>query len=78
MVTDISKGKPFPAQIRSHQPLIQEALDRGATEAKIILTRTITLGNWVKLRCQFGCPYYGKRFTCPDSSPSSGEMGDIL
>jgi len=78
MVTDISKVKTFPKKIRTHQELIEEALSRGARDAKIILTKTISLGNWVHLRCQFGCPFYGKRFTCPDFSPTSPEMADIL
>lgn len=73
-----SKLKSFPTEVRDHQSIISDARKLGAVKAKIILTATIDLGNWVKLQCQYGCSYYGTRFTCPPFSPTSDEMSEIL
>jgi predicted metal-binding protein len=48
---------------------VKMALQYGAEEAKIIDTKNIVIGNWVRLKCQYGCSGYGKRLTCPPFSP---------
>lgn len=78
MVTKTSKLKNIPTEIRGHQEIIADAINLGAVKAKVIMTKNIDLGNWVKLQCQYGCSYYGKRFTCPPCSPTSDEMSEIL
>ncbi|MGV7221277.1 MAG: DUF2284 domain-containing protein [Nitrospinales bacterium] len=78
MDTKTLKAKNNPTEFRSHQKLISEANDQGAVKAKIILTKDIPLANWVKLQCQYGCEFYGKRFTCPPCSPTSDEMSEVL
>lgn len=70
--------KPIPKSIRSNQELVQEALDLGCSKAKIVLTQTISMAHWVKLRCQFGCSHYGKVITCPPCSPDSEEMAEVI
>ena len=70
--------KTIPKNISSNQELIHEALDLGCTKAKIVLTQTISMGNWVKLHCQFGCPQYGNVLTCPPCTPDSDEMAEVL
>jgi len=49
---------------------IKRVIAMGATKAKIIDTRTVIVGNWVRLKCQYGCSGYGKRYTCPPYSPT--------
>jgi predicted metal-binding protein len=49
---------------------VKKALSMGITRAKIIDTKTISVANWVKMKCQFGCGGYGKRLTCPPYSPT--------
>jgi len=78
MDSKMSKITNFPTEIRDHQTIIKDAQNLGAVKAKVILTRNIHLGNWVKLHCQYGCAYYGKRFTCPPYSPTNDEMSEIL
>ncbi len=78
MVSDPPKVTPFPSRIVSNQELIAEALEKGCTQVKVIPVKEIALGHWVRLRCQYGCSYFGKRFTCPTFSPDCDEMGDIL
>lgn len=62
----------------AYQGLAEEAISLGCSKAKIILTKTILLGSWNKIQCQYGCQHYGKRFTCPPCSPSADEMSRIL
>lgn len=62
----------------TNQGLAEEAISLGCSKAKIILTKTILLGSWNKIQCQYGCERYGKSFTCPPCSPSVDEMSRIL
>lgn len=49
---------------------IKRAVKLGAKDAKIIPAKTIATGEWVRLKCQFGCDLYGERLTCPPRSPT--------
>ncbi len=49
---------------------VKKALSVGITRAKIIDAKTISVANWVRLKCQFGCGGYGKQLTCPPYSPT--------
>lgn len=49
---------------------VKKALNFGAEEAKIIATKNIVTGNWVRIKCQYGCDCYGRRLTCPPFSPT--------
>ncbi|MGA3112667.1 MAG: DUF2284 domain-containing protein [Candidatus Bathyarchaeia archaeon] len=54
------------------------AIKMGALEAKLIDTRDIIVGDWVRLKCQYGCGAYGKSLTCPPYSPTPQQMRQIL
>lgn len=41
------------------------AIRKGATSAKIISIENISVNEWVRQKCEFGCRLYAKRFTCP-------------
>lgn len=41
----------------------------GARRAKIIPVQKVAVGEWVRLKCQYGCSGWGKRYTCPPYSP---------
>ncbi|KYC52726.1 MAG: hypothetical protein AMQ74_00632 [Candidatus Methanofastidiosum methylothiophilum] len=41
------------------------AIGKGATSAKIIPIQDISVNEWVRQKCEFGCRLYAKRFTCP-------------
>lgn len=47
------------------QPVIDRALEWGVLDALVIPTTSIVTGEWVRLKCQFGCPNYGNRLDCP-------------
>ena len=41
----------------------------GASRAKIIPVRSVVTAEWVRIKCQYGCSGWGKRYTCPPYSP---------
>lgn len=57
---------------------IKQAIELGAHNAKQICADTIVTANWVRLKCQFGCGGYNKRFTCPPHSPMPEETAKAL
>jgi len=46
------------------------AIAAGAREARIIPARYVVTGEWVRLKCRFGCAEYNKRLCCPPHSPT--------
>lgn len=58
--------------------LIERAKELGAYDAKIIDTSDIVTGEWVRLKCQYGCKNYNTRLTCPPYSPTPSQMQKIL
>ncbi len=47
----------------------KHALERGIDGAKVIAPESITTAEWVRLKCQFGCPGYGRSHCCPPNTP---------
>jgi len=58
--------------------IINKAKDLGAVSAKLISTDSIILGDWVRLKCQYGCGGYGKSLCCPPHSPTPETMSRVL
>ncbi len=48
----------------------QRALERGVDGAKVIAPNSIATAEWVRLKCQFGCPGYGRSHCCPPHTPT--------
>lgn len=42
----------------------------GFTDFKWIRAKDIRVAQWVRFKCLFGCPVYGKKGTCPPNVPS--------
>ena len=72
------KVREFPKGISSDKELILEAMALECVNAKVIPVKFIMLGRWMKLQCQYGCSYYGKRLTCPPFSPHPEDLSEIL
>jgi len=70
--------KKLPKSVTSNQELIEDAMVCGCLRAQVIMTKTISLARWVKIQCQYGCPHYANRYTCPPSAPTLDEMSDLL
>jgi predicted metal-binding protein len=48
----------------------KKALEKGIDQGKIIDPRSIVIAEWVRMKCQFGCPGFGKRLCCPPYTPT--------
>jgi len=46
------------------------AREHGFADFKWINPRDVVTGNWVRMKCQFGCDGYGKGGCCPPEVPS--------
>jgi predicted metal-binding protein len=46
---------------------------RGFDDFRWIEASSIVVAQWVRLKCQFGCPEYGKTGSCPPNTPSVAE-----
>jgi predicted metal-binding protein len=57
---------------------IASAKRLGARDAKVIPARGVRIGDWVRLKCKFGCGGYGRRLCCPPNSPAPGETREML
>lgn len=47
-------------------------------EIRRISAFDIKVDDWIRLKCQYGCPNYGRRFTCPPYSPEPSVMRAML
>jgi len=54
------------------------AVEGGATHAKQISPKSVVTAPWVRLKCQFGCPGYGRSHCCPPDTPTPEETRKIL
>lgn len=57
---------------------IAKAIKLGATEAKIISAASVITGQWVRMKCQYGCDGYGQCLTCPPHSPTPETTAKML
>jgi predicted metal-binding protein len=48
----------------------KEALEMGVDGARAIDPRSIVTAEWVKMKCQYGCPGFGMRLCCPPHTPT--------
>jgi len=61
-----------------YQFLAKLALEKGATDAKIIPTTKVVVEDRVVLKCKVGCKQYGKTLACPPYTPSAEEFRKIV
>jgi len=47
----------------------RQAVEKGATHAKQIHPSSVVTAEWVRWKCQFGCPNYNKKYSCPPDTP---------
>lgn len=48
-------------------------VQHGCTDFKWIEPQRIVVSHWVRMKCVFGCPSYGRNATCPPNLPSVAE-----
>lgn len=64
---------------QSPYPALDPILDSGGfSDRKWIEPSTMTVSQWVRMKCMFGCPDYGNNASCPPHVPSVGECRELL
>lgn len=58
--------------------IIKLTIDYENFKFKYINTDSIVVEPWTRLKCQFGCPNYGKTLVCPPHTPKGEEFINIL
>jgi predicted metal-binding protein len=48
----------------------QESLELEVDRAELIDPRSVTTAEWVRMKCQFGCPGFGMSHCCPPHTPT--------
>ena len=48
----------------------QEVLEMGVDRAEMIDPRSVATAEWVRMKCQFGCPGFGMSLCCPPHTPT--------
>ena len=56
----------------------EKAKSLGVSKEKIIDAENVVVGNWVRLKCQFGCGGYGECLTCPPYSPTPEDTKKMI
>jgi len=57
--------------------LISLVQEKGG-EAKAISASSVVTGEWVRMKCYFGCKGFGRRFSCPPYSPTPETTAKVL
>ena len=61
-----------------YREYVEQALEAGAFEAKVIPVRNVVTAEWVRMKCQFGCDGFGKGLCCPPRTPTPEQMRRVL
>lgn len=60
------------------ESLVKRALELGAEKARIIDTDTVTVEEWVRWKCLYGCPFHGKDAYHPPCAPDAESMKKVI
>ncbi|MEN3054928.1 MAG: DUF2284 domain-containing protein [Candidatus Methanosuratincola petrocarbonis] len=58
--------------------LCRVAVSLGAEDARVIKPEEVVVGNWVRMKCQYGCDGYGRTLACPPFSPTPEGFSRVL
>ncbi|MGE5572026.1 MAG: DUF2284 domain-containing protein [Bacteroidota bacterium] len=58
--------------------LCDHAFKRGAKAVRLVSPSSVVTGEWVRLKCQYGCDGYNQCLTCPPYSPTPSTTRKML
>jgi predicted metal-binding protein len=64
--------------MEGYEEYVAMALRLGAADAKIIRADSVVTAAWVRMKCRYGCGYYGSNLCCPPNSPTFAETNELL
>ncbi len=50
----------------------------GADGAELVAAGAVGVADWVRLKCRYGCPDYGRRLSCAPHAPGPDEFRPVL
>ena len=56
--------------MKSVESFCKKAIEMGIKEAKIVDPGSIVTAEWVRMKCQYGCPGFGMSLCCPPHTPT--------
>ena len=56
--------------MKSIEIYCKKAMEMGVDDAKVIDPGSVATAEWVRMKCQFGCPNFGKGLCCPPYTPT--------
>ena len=56
--------------MKSVESFCKKAIEMGVERAKIIAPGSIVTAEWVRMKCQYGCPGFGMSLCCPPRTPT--------
>ena len=72
------RRKPTAAMEDKMDYLLKLALEFGAEKAKLIDTETVVVSEWVRWKCQYGCPLFEKDPFHPPFAPDAESTRKVL
>ncbi len=63
---------------RDLEKYCSSAIKGGVTQATQIHPSSVVTAPWVRLKCQFGCPNYGRGYCCPPDTPAPEETRAVI
>ena len=64
--------------MKSVKTFCKRATEMGIDGAKIIDPASVVTAEWVRMKCQFGCPGFGESLCCPPRSPTPDRTRKVL
>lgn len=64
--------------MKSMESFCKKAIEMGVERAKIIDARSIVTAEWVRMKCQYGCPGFGMSLCCPPRSPTPDTTRKVI
>ncbi len=58
--------------------ILTRAVEWGVLDLKVVRTADIVVAEWVRMKCRFGCPNYGRQLDCPPNTPDTDLMRRLL
>lgn len=63
---------------RNQEVVEEELLLQGFVDHRWIQPSDLVVSQWVRIKCMYGCPDYGKNLSCPPHVPSVVECRDFF
>jgi len=76
MILKLIFGRVYEMIDKKHlQPIFNQ---HGFSDFKWMAAKDIIVAQWVRFRCMFGCPQYGKSCMCPPNVPTIEECREMI